>query len=28
MFGNAQFNRVTTQANNPRDIQFALRLSF
>lgn len=27
-FGNAQFNRITTQANNPRDIQFALRLSF
>jgi hypothetical protein len=27
-FGNPQFNRVTTQANNPRDIQFALRLSF
>jgi hypothetical protein len=27
-FGNPQFNRVTTQVNNPRDIQFALRLSF
>jgi hypothetical protein len=27
-YGNAQFNRITSQANNPRDIQFALRLSF
>lgn len=27
-FGNPQFNRVNTQANNPRDIQLALRLSF
>ncbi len=27
-FGNVQFNRVNTQANNPRDIQLALRLSF
>jgi hypothetical protein len=27
-FGNAQFNRVNAQANVPRDVQLALRLSF